>query len=416
MNKISILLALSLISLDANADIKTYLKKAHDISAEVKANQQDLKSAKVNYAQTYAQMLPTVTAGGTRNKINRKDSGVENHDMYNTKSITISQNLFRGGGNISNIMLGRLQNEIAKHTYRNTDQNFFLNSAATYLGYILALEQYKVAEISERALAKYLESTDLRFKLGEVTKTDVAQAQSRYSMAQSEKIKYKGALDTAMANFARVFGEEASKEVKMPSFPNNIPADYDESLRIARQNNLEVLIADLQVKAASEGIKINWSKILPSLDFQGTVAKTEGSRYTNNRLDKSLVLSLSIPLFQNGSEYLNILNSHYTRDKARFLYNETLKQLATKVNSAWVNFTTSKSTVESAKATVESATMAYDGVQEEAKIGLKTTLDVLNAEQELFQARLALLNAEYQSILASYQLLVIVGTFNLSAI
>lgn len=398
----------------AQANIAVYLKKAHQISSAVDANRQDLKTAKLNHVKAYTNFLPSVSLSGNKTKLDRKIStSSSTEDKYTTRNFTVSQNLFNGGTTLSNVALTKIQNDIAKLSYRNFEQQFFLDSASVYLGYVLAKEQLKVAESSEKALAKHLESTQIRFELGEVTKTDVAQANARYSQSVSEKIKFKGSVDAALANFVRTFGENPTDSIIMPKMPKNLPSNIHESLRIAKNNNLEILIADLQVKAAGHGIKINWGKILPSVDLQGTASKTEYSRYTDQRLDKSLVVSVTVPVFQNGSEYIDILNSHYTKDKAKLLYDDASKKLLTNVNDAYVNLTSSAASLDSANATVESAELAYDGVLEESKIGLKTTLDLLNAEQELFQAKLALVNAEYQTIMLSYKLLATLGILNL---
>ncbi|MBN8828267.1 MAG: TolC family outer membrane protein [Sphingobacteriia bacterium] len=393
--------------------INEAFKKAYNYSFDIKAQRENLKSAKLQKTKAVLGFMPKVSGSLSRNHLERKDdANPKVQGTYNNRKLTVTQNVFNGGASISNFNINDIRLKLSELRLKGTEQVVLYTAAQSYIGVILANESYKIAENNEQILRKHLESTKLRFELGEVTKTDVAQADARYSLAQAQLIRYKGEIENAKSNYIKLMGELPVTSLSKPHQLKNIPESLEEAIYIGKENSFELRMSELSMKEANEGIKLAWSKILPSVDLQGEVSKTGRSAITNDRFDKSAYISLTIPLFQGGGEYIDVKDSSVQKEKAKYTYHKTLDDLVARINNSWIKYNSTKATIKSAQDAVDSALLAFNGVEEEAKIGLKTSLDILNAEQEVFDAKLKLLNAEYQTILAGYELLAIIGKLN----
>ena len=391
--------------------LKESVAKSLEYNNELKAFKSALSSSKAHRLGAYLDLLPKINSTITKSRVDIKNKTANtSFDTINvSRGANITANIFNGGASLASIKLSTLNSKISELSFNKVHQSVILKASTAHLNYMLAEEAFKLSENEYSVLKKHYDSTKLRFDLGELTKTDVAQAEARLALSETHKIQKLGEFEVAKSQYLHVVGILPENLEKPNAATKSIPNNLDEAISIGAKNNKDVFMAYINSKAAAQNLKISISKLLPSVDLIASITKTHPSLTANNRLDKTIALQASIPIFQGGTEYTNISSSSYDKEKAKFLHLQAIDKMNTDIQTAWTQLNTTRATLDSSKSAENAAKMALEGVTEEAKIGLKTTLDVLNAEQEFYNNRLNSLNANYQHIINGYQLLAVIG-------
>jgi outer membrane protein len=362
------------------------------------------------FNQALAGWLPTLNATYNKGRRrNRFDGGEWNYLDSQTRRFDISQPVF----DISVFhALSQADNTIASSGAEliNTTQDILLNAITSYLDVVRDRQILDLSRNNEVVLDKNLGATRERFDVGEATKTDVSQSEARVSRAESETIQAIGNEAIAVAAFERVTGYAPHLQLAYPTELPAIPSKLDEAIDLAMKLNPRILSAKYNEAAADDAVGVNKSDLLPTARLQGSVSREEGLGFTAAPIDSDAVLlNVNIPLYQGGAEYSRIRESKKERSRRRYDLLETTNEVRQQTISAWEQYQTALAAIEAQKDTIRAAEVALDGVQQEQLYGSRTVLDVLDAEQELFVARVNLERSERNRLVALYNLLSVVG-------
>ena len=331
-------------------------------------------------------------------------------DSYSS-SLTGSYNISDGNLSKSKVLIDEALYKIAKLQLQQLEQKVLLDTINAYLN---VLRDQKFVELSNNNVAvlerQFLEIRD-RFQLGEVTRTDVSQAESALAAAKANLTAKNGSLKISSEMFLSLVG---IKPFKLKNIISNFK--LPKTIEIAKQNSLKkhskILVADIEELIARIRIDIAKSQKSPLLSFKSIFSNAYSSSSGNNN---SLTLRLegSLPIFSSGkieNEIIQAKINYKAQKESSLLVKRLVEQ---DIALAWSNVLVSKASIEARKRQVEASSLAYDGVLVEEKLGTRTTLDVINAEQSLLDARTQLASAERELIYAKFSLLAATGELNL---
>src|SRR5580698_4947586 len=298
----------------------------------------------------------------------------------------------------------------ARETLRVTEQQVLLDASTSYMH---LLRDQAILDLNRRnveVLTEQLKQTRDRFNVGEVTRTDVAQAESRLAAGRSQLLNAQSNEVTSEANYRRVIGVDAGKLAPGSPVDRFSPIVLSKAIVDGEQLSPTVLAAMYGVDVAELAVKVSEGALYPNLSVAATASKNYDPAYNTNRQTlASVVGTLTVPLYQGGGEYSTIRQSKETLGQQRLNLDVNRDEARATVVQSWGQLDAAKAEIESTTAQVNAAEIALNGVREEARVGQRTTLDVLNAQQELVNARVALVTAQHDRVAASYTLLAAVG-------
>lgn len=385
------------------------LSKAYKNNPTLKAARAELKATDENIPQAYAGWMPTVTASYERSRENEKlGNNPESHNIPGTKQLSLVQPVFSGGGTLASINQAKNLVAAGRSGLLATEQQVLLDAITAYTNVVRAREVLELSENNEKVLNEQLEAAKSRFDLGEATITDVAQAESRLSRAESDRIDADGNLIIANSEYKRIFGTTPPAEMMLPDVMEELPTGgFKETLNIALENNPSLRLAEFNVAVAEDNIKILKSDLLPTVDLRGNIERRDGlGGFSNNSTveTESVTLNFAIPLFQSGAEYSRIRQAKSEEENARYQMETERNSTIDEFTSAWRSIQTARGNIKANRASVKATKVALDGVKEEYHVGSRTVLDVLNAEQELFVSQVNLATAMRDGVISVYRL------------
>src|ERR1700694_2883240 len=359
------------------------------------------------------QYTDTLTNTGSTNVVGRPSIvSTPIHGTNAPRSIgaTVSQTLFNGQQTANRTRAAESQVSASREGLRVLEQSVLLSAATIYMDYLQNAAIVEVQKSNVRVLEQTLKQTRDRFNVGEVTRTDVAQSEAQLAAGKTQLLTAEANLTTTRANFRRIIGNEP--EALAPGspvdrfLPGALPASVDFSL----VENPNVTAAMYGIDVNYLQVKVNEGALLPTVTLQASVQQSYEQTLTIFRsFGASAIAQLSVPVYQGGAEYSLIRQSKETLAQQRLVLEQTRDQIRANVVTAWGQLVAGKAQVASAQAQVTASEIALNGVREEAKAGQRTTLDVLNAQQALVNARVALVTAQHDRVVASYAVLNAVG-------
>ena len=329
--------------------------------------------------------------------------------------VTASQTLFNGFQTASRTRQAEHQVSAARETLRSTEQTMLLGGATAYMNLLRDAALLELARNNVNVLEATLRQTRDRLTAGEVTRTDLAQAESSLAAARSSLHAAQSNYITSKAAYVQVIGAEPGKLARAAPVDRFSPPNLGSALERGAARNPAITNAMFNVDAAVEQVKIAEGALYPTLSLNGSVQKSYGSPTsltTLETLSGAIVAQLSVPLYQGGAEYATIRQAKETLGQRRLDLDTARLSVQQNVTQSWGQLEAAKAQIDATTAQVTAAEIALDGVREEARVGQRTTLDVLNAQQALVQARTSLVTAQHDRIVASYALLASVGSLS----
>ena len=327
-----------------------------------------------------------------------------------TASATASQTLFNGFQTGNKTRLAEGQVSAAREALRVLEQTVLLNAATVYMDLLRDSAITEVQRSNVRVLGETLKQVRDRFNVGEVTRTDVAQSEAQLAAGQFQLLTAESNLTTTQSNFRRIIGMDPKNITPGAPVDRFAPPTLAAAIELGLQQNPNVTAAMYGIDVANIQIKINEGALYPTVTLNGTVQRTWNSSLTNlEQSTASAIASVTVPIYQGGSEYSLIRQSKESLTQQRLNLEQVRSQARQSVVQAWGQVKATKAQIESAEAQVRSSETALNGVREEARVGQRTTLDVLNAQQALVNARVTLVTAQHDRVIASYNLLNAVG-------
>ena len=302
----------------------------------------------------------------------------------------------------------------ARETLRLTEQQVLLDAATAYMNLIRDQAILDLNRRNVEVLTEQLKQTRDRFNVGEVTRTDVAQAESRLAAGRSQLLQAQSNYITSQANYRRVIGVDPGRLNPGTPVDRLSPATLPRAITAGETESPSVLAAMYGVDVAELAVKISEAALYPNLGLTAAYAQNyqtipQELRTTN----VSILGQLTVPLYQGGAEYSAIRQSKETLGQQRLNVDVNRDQARATVVQSWGQLDAAKAQIEATTAQVNASEIALNGVREEARVGQRTTLDVLNAQQELVNARVALVTAQHDRVVSSYTLLAAVGRLSM---
>ncbi len=314
---------------------------------------------------------------------------------------TINQPLYRGGRTEANTHSA--ENRVLSQRGRliATEQLVFTNVITDYVNVIQTAQLLQLDTNQEQVLTRQLQATNDQFRVGEITRTSVAQAEAALAGARSTRQTAEGNVQVARAAFQRDVGFLPDKlAVPQPlAVPVKTSAD---AARIAGANNPTLIYTMFDAAASKDAVDVAYSTLLPTVSAIGTAFTTNNVTDQFGTKGVSGVISATIPIYQGGAEYSAVRQARQTEQQARKTVDDTRRQVIQAAISSWEQLVAARSAIESTRAAVRANEIALEGTQREAIVGSQTVLDVLNAEQTLLQSRSTLVTNLATLVTSSY--------------
>jgi outer membrane protein len=327
-------------------------------------------------------------------------------------TLNLSQNIFDGGATENSVKRAESGVFAARATLRLTEQAILQNGATAYMNVLRDAAALNLRKNNISVLEEQLKQTRDRFQVGEVTRTDVAQAEATLAQARSELYAAQAQLKTSVAAYRQIIGNEPGRLDPGRSLEPLLPKSLDEAIAIALAEHPGVTAALHQVDAAELAVKVAESALSPTLSVNAQLSNqydsflgSPGSRMFSAGASGQL----NVPLYQGGAEYASIRQAKEQLGQARLNADLQRDSVRASVVSSYGLLETAKASIVSGQAAVKAAETALEGVREEAKVGQRTTLDVLNAQQALLNARVSLVISQRDRVVASYAALGSIG-------
>ncbi|ALN41590.1 hypothetical protein ASQ44_06040 [Rickettsia rhipicephali] len=391
-------------------------------------NNEELKAARIKFLDSIEQ-FPRAFSGFMPSaglQINRQNNKTKYNKKYADRlgltprktdsdqgALTIQQSLFNGGSSVAALKAAQAGFRAARGAYYAGEQKILLNLITAYLDCFESKAKYDISESRVRTNIQQVNTVEEKLRLGEATEVDIATARAGLAVAETNKLAAYADFQGKKANFIRVFGIEPTN-ITMPELPKMLPASLDELTRRAAKLNPDIDSARHNVTSAKALEMAEKGKLLPQVSVQLQSGRThynpqDDINAINNR-SYTTTLSVNIPIYpEGGAQYSRIRSAkNQTRNSAVQL-DSAIKQTQAGVVSVWEGFEAAKSRIVAANQGVDAAQISYDGTVQEEIVGSKTILDVLTAEEKLYEAKITRVDAYKSSVLAAYQMKLLTG-------
>jgi len=390
------------------------LAKAYTTNPTLLAGQARLRATDEGVAQALSGWRPTVSLSGeaTKGQFYSNSASINRGNVRTpvTTGLSLSQNLYRGGRTVhtTNRAENLVKGERARLT--TTEQDVLAAAGTAYMDVVRDQAVLDLNVNNERVLQRQLEATRDRFQVGEVTRTDVAQAESRLQRAVSDRITAEGDLIKSRATYRNVVGDLPGTLKTAPPL-SDLPASEEETVTLARDQSPTVIAARFDELAAEDQVRIVTGELLPTVDLEGTLERRDDSSFRGSRAEEaSVTATLRVPLYQAGAVSSRVREAKETVSQRRKDLERVVRTSIESATRAWEALQTARSQIRAFTAEVRAAEIALEGVRQEAQVGSRTVLDVLDAEQELLDGRVSLVRAKRDEVVASFNLRAAIGT------
>jgi len=403
--------------------IEAALIRAYQNNPQLNAQRSLVRSTDENVPQALSGYRPRValtasagyqytdtltTSGGSPTTIVRTETHGANPPR--SAGLTITQTLYNGNQTANRTRVAESQVSGAREGLRVLEQTVLLSAATIYMDYLRDSAIVEVQKSNVRVLEQTLKQTRDRFNVGEVTRTDVAQSEAQLAAGKTQELQAESNLVTTRSNYRRIIGNEPENLAPGSPVDRYLPSTLPKAVELSLIENPNVTAAMFGVDVNFLQVKVNEGALLPTVTLAGSVQQAyEQTMIAQRSFGASAIAQLTVPVYQGGSEYSLIRQSKETLAQQRLNLETTRDQTRANTVTAWGQLVAGKAQVSSAQAQVQASEIALNGVREEAKAGQRTTLDVLNAQQALVNARVALVTAQHDRVVASYSVLNNIG-------
>ncbi len=406
----------------ATISLSEALGIAYETNPQLSAAQAGLRATDEEVAKANAGWRPSINAQGGWGLQQADITGfgtISGHPLQG--QLTIVQPLFRGGRTYADIGRAKALVRAGRAQLLATEQSVLLDAATAYMDVVRDEEAVKLQQSNVDVLKQQRAETEQRFKAGELTRTDVSQAQARLAGAQSDLISARGRLAADRASFAQVIGRMPETLQRTPPLPQ-LPETPEDALGQALQSNPALVSARENARAADYAVDSAVGALLPSVALQGQYQYQRGgfNTFSSGLPGETGALSVTqkltsiqgvvnVPIYQGGADEAAVRQVKQYRSQAEMNIVASDRSVRQAIQSAWETFVSARATIDSNKEQVKADTIAFEGVKREQQVGGRTTLDVLNAQQELLNSQLAAVVAERNTVVAAFQLLAAAG-------
>jgi outer membrane protein len=330
--------------------------------------------------------------------------------LIGTAAFQAQQTLYNGGKNQATINRAKNQVMAERASLIAQEQSSFTNAVNAYVGVIQAQQQLDLNRNNEIVLTKQLQATNDRFRVGEITRTDVAQAEAALAGAKALRETSEGQLETARGTFQQIVGVLPPADLVPPQPLKLDLKDETEAIAMASSNNPQVIAAQFNDAAAKDSIDLALSALLPSVTLQAQMfQQNNAASWATKSNGYQVTANLAVPIYQGGSEYAAVRQSRQQQQQTQRTVDDARRTAVQNAVQAWETLVAARAAAESTRVAIRANEVALEGVEREAIVGSRTTLDVLNAQQTLLNSQTSLVQNLAQLVNASYAVAAAVG-------
>jgi outer membrane protein len=386
----------------------------------LQAERAKLRATDENVPTALSGWRPTVVLGGSAgygDGVSRSYSGTlgsvvntQSDRLIGTAQATITQNVYTGGKVQGSVNKAKNQVYAERANLLAQEQTSFGNAVSAYVGVIQARQLLALQVNNEQVLAKQLQATNDRFRVGEITRTDVAQAEAALEGATATRETAEGNLATARSTYVQIIGFQPPDDLVEPQ-PLSLPVKTEqEASQLASANNPNVIAALFNDAAAKDAVDVAFAALMPQVSVQGqTFQQNNAGARSATANGYQILAQVSVPLYQGGQEYSAVRQAKQAEQQTSRLIDDSRRTAVQNAVNAWDTLTAAKASADSTRAAIRANEVALEGVEREAIVGSRTTLDVLNAQQALLNSRVTLVQNLAQVVTASYQIAAAIG-------
>lgn len=324
-------------------------------------------------------------------------------------SLTANQTLFRGFQNLNALRAAKARRREGVSVLTATEQNVLLSATTAFMDVIRDAATVELNKNNVQVLRRQLEAAEDRFRVGEITRTDVAQSEARLSLSQSGLTDAEAQLAESRARYEAIIGNPPGSLDPNPSMPD-LPDSLDEAISLALKSNPDLIAVIEAEKAARYDVAQAKGGLLPTIGLQAQGNINEAlNRMDEQGSSKTFLSTFSMPIYQGGRQFSVIRQVKHLASQARIRMAQIQRRIIQDTTTAWEDLLAARARIVSDEQQVRANEIAFEGVQQEARVGSRTTLDVLDAEQELLNARVSLVRSERNEYVAAYSLLSTMG-------
>lgn len=394
--------------------LESALARAYRANPVLNASRARLRSDDEGVAQALSGYRPTATLSADiglqqfQGSLQRQQ--INNVTRPGGAGLTINQTLFNGFQTDNQTRQAESQVLNTRGILRSTEMSTLFLGAQAYMNVLRDTANLELQRNNVEVLEEQLRQTRDRFNVGEVTRTDVAQAEARLAGARSSVSAAESNLRASIGDYRRRIGVEPRQLAPGRPLDRYVPSNLDAAVTIGLKEHPQVLASLHAVDTAEARVKVLEGQLYPRVGLQGSVAQRYDSQFPgDNGVTAAIVGSISIPLYEGGLTYSQIRQAKERVGEARINVEDIRDQVRSGIVTAWGQLEASKAQVIASQAQVQANEVALNGVREEARVGQRTTLDVLNAQQELLNSRVNLIIAQRDRVVNSYGVVQAVG-------
>lgn len=401
--------------------LEAALAAAYQNNPTLQAQRAQLRATDEAVPQAMAGWRPTITVSGETGQSSvdgnlfAQTTGSQSRSPSSV-SLDVAQPLFRGGRTFYETRRAEDRIQAARARLRVVEAQVLLDGAVSFIDVVRDQAVVELNVNNEQVLRRQREAAGDRFEVGEITRTDVAQAEARLAGARADRIRAEGNLASSRAVFKKVIGV-APQELVEPFAPRDLPQAREVALQSAANYFPGVILAAFNEKAAKETINIVEGEFLPTVSLNSEISRAKEQFSTVDDTKRVAVSAqMTVPLYQAGAVYSRLREARQVAGQRKVEVEEARRQAIEQSARAWSDLEAARASITSIETQVEASTIALEGVQQEAFVGSRTVLDVLDAEQELLDAKVELVQAQRDEFVASFRLKSATGVLTAEAL
>lgn len=394
------------------------LVQAYQSNPQLLAERANLRATDEGVPQALSNWRPTVQLSATQGYTHvdssisqQANSSNSSNSQPQTYGVSISQPIYRGGRTVAQTAeaLNLVQAERARLVAE--EETILLAVSTDYMNVVRDQATVDLDVNNEQVLKKQLEQTQDQFRVGEVTRTDVAQAEASYAQAIATRQAAEGTLQVDRATFEHDVGIAPGKLAAPTGLPP-LPTTRQAAVDLASTGNPNVIAAQFAQQAGEDNISVVRGQLLPQVALTASFQHSRDTSGTASglRADESqIVAQVTVPLYEGGSVYSQTRQAQQTVAQRKSQVDDARRAAVQSATTFWEQMISDRATIKSLQAAIRANEISLDGTQQEAAVGQRTVLDILNAEQVLLQSRVNLVSSQHDEIVAELSLASAVG-------
>jgi len=419
------ILILSILFLQFNVNAETFLtalKKAHLNNSELNAERENIYISEEELKISRGSYLPTITLEGSKSeedtsKLTNQSGGnasITDVDPL-TKSISISQTIFDFGRG-AELSKSKIGINLAKAKLLKKEQDILYKTVEAYTGLLASSEKLEINRANVELLNRQVETDRIRLERGKISLSDVSQSESSLAGAEAKFIQAQNQLLTSKLNYENIIGNinDPQSLDKTSIIDYELPENLEKALELSKTNNPDLIIAKLDYEQSQKDTSIAKSELAPTakLSLEKSYSEDFSSTY-DEREKETLKATVTWPFYSGGKNIASLRKNKNLENRSRLTLDSQNKQNQTNVASAWSNYQSNKSLLNSVRAQVNAAEIANEGIVAEYNSGSdRTTLEVIQSNSLLLNAQISLADSERNYVLSQFNLLKSVGLLN----